>query len=96
MVRSLADGFKTLQLAWMHAGRKGLHEGKYRRAKRENQIPESLMDQRWLGVPLIADLQNRPYERVLPEVKAGLWGTPIKVGRRSTIQSVPVSSGSSV
>jgi hypothetical protein len=75
------DGFKNSGHASMWAARQGIYERVTpRRNAKPDNIPEPLMDERWLAVPVIADLQNRPYQCVLPEVRAGIWGKPIKVG----------------
>lgn len=78
----IADGFKTPQLAWMRAGRKGLHKGKQRINRDTKIIPEAMADERIFGLPFYAALTNRPYQRFFLEAKRGEWGTLVRMAGR--------------
>jgi len=70
--RIIRDGFSIPRLAWMWAGKRGLHKGQDR-IKRETKIPEEYPDQKIFGLPFYALLSNRPYSRFLTEAKRGEW-----------------------
>jgi hypothetical protein len=77
----LRDGLKTAAIGWMWAANAGLHVGYYKRRPKP-ELPNDLAGQQLLRPKLIAALDGISYGQALQGVKAGRYGTPVRVNER--------------
>jgi hypothetical protein len=81
--RIIHDSFPTLQVAWMWAAKRGLHQGRNKRKREAITAPADLENERILKPKLIAFLEGKSYGTTLARVKAGAYGPVIRIDQRS-------------
>ena len=79
----IRDNFPKLQVAWMWAAKRGLHQGRNKRKREATTVPTDLEDEQILTPKLIAALEGESYQTTLDRLKAGAFGRLIRRGERS-------------
>ena len=81
--RIVRDNFPTLQVAWMWAAKRGLHQGRNKRKRETREIPNALVDDQIFGLPLLAKMSNLSYGEFLSRAHSGEFGPLIQVNDRA-------------
>jgi hypothetical protein len=81
--RIIRDGFSNSKVAWMWAAKQGLHKGHDKRKRETRAIPNDLVNDQIIGLPLLARLSNLSYDVFRQRAHAGEFGPLIQVNDRA-------------
>lgn len=76
----LRADFPTRASACMWAAKRGVYKSPAP-PRRKPEIPDALVDEQILKLPLAARLTGRGYPRFLDEAKRGMWGELYQLGK---------------